>query len=78
MNNNQICWLKELAGEDQDGTLMSVLLRSDIGQCTMEGVLKFLVTQHYEENKQLEQENKRYADDLKKHGHYTNQLIFGG
>lgn len=77
MNTQQIAWLKELAGEDQDGTLMSVLLRSDIGQCTMEGVLKFLVTQLYEEKKQLVQENKRYVDVLKKHGLYTPENILG-
>lgn len=77
MNANQVAWLKELAGEDQDGTLLSILLRHDIGQCTMEGVLKFLVTQLYEEKKQLVQENKRYADVLKKHGLYTNELVLG-
>lgn len=77
MNTQQISWLKELAGEDVDGTLLSILLRSDIGQCTMEGVLKFLVTQLYEEKKQLVQENKRYADVLKKHGLYTPENILG-
>lgn len=77
MNANQISWLKELAGEDQDGTLLSILLRHDIGQCTMEGTLKYLVTRLYEEKKQLVQENKRYADVLKKHGLYTNELILG-
>lgn len=77
MNAQQIAWLKELAGEDQDGTLLSVLLRQDIGQCTMEGVLKFLVETLYNEKKQLVQENKRYADVLKKHNLYTPENILG-
>ena len=75
MNTQQVAWLKELAGEDTDGTLMSVLLRSDIGQCTMEGTLKYLVIRLYEEKKQLVQENKRYADVLKKHNLYTPENI---
>lgn len=78
MNANQIAWLKEVVGEDCDGTFQSVLLRDDLHRCTFEGTVRFLIAQLYQEKKQLVQENKRYADVLKKHGLYTNELISGG
>lgn len=76
MNANQIAWLKELVGEDQDGSLMSVLLRDDLQRCTFEGTARFLIETLYNEKKQLVQENKRYADVLKKHNLYTPENIF--
>jgi len=75
LNTLQIAWLKDVVGEDQDGSIMSVLLRDDLHRCTFEGTARFLIAQLYEEKKQLVQENKRYADVLKKHRLYTPENI---
>lgn len=76
MKPEQITWLSQLDPNKENGTIQSVLLRNDLSSCPFEGTLKFLLQATLDERKQLLQENKRYADILKKNGLYTHETIY--
>lgn len=74
MNTQQIDWLKSLPNADTDGTLNSLLLRSDIATIPFEKALSFLVQALMNDKTTLSNENKKMSYILKEHNLYHKIL----
>lgn len=77
MTPQQIAKIQMLDPKNVNGTLQSVLLRSDLNEQSFDGTLYFLLKVVLMEKEGLMQENKRYFKALKEHNLMTNELLTG-
>lgn len=74
MNGNQIELLKKLDPNGLDGSIQSLLLRSDIATITFEKALSFLVQALMNDKTTLANENRKMSRILKEAGLYYKIL----
>lgn len=74
MNQQQTEWLKSLPNADTDGTLNSLLLRSDIATIPFEKALSFLVQALMNDKLTLQAEGRKMSSILKEHNLYHKIL----
>ena len=74
MNKSQTDWIKSLPNAETDGTIASLLLRSDLATITFEKALSFLVQALMNDKTTLANENKKLSQILKDHNLYGKLL----
>ena len=74
MNKDQVALIKKLDPNGLDGSIQSLLLRSDLATITFEKALSFLVQALMNDKTTLANENKKLSQILKDHNLYGKLL----
>jgi hypothetical protein len=77
MTPQQINKLKALDPHGLDGTIQTVLLRSDLNQTQFADACFFLAEKLKGEKQTLMDENQKLVKILKSRGLYTSEILFG-
>ncbi|MNG26917.1 hypothetical protein D3C85_292940 [compost metagenome] len=75
MNKDQIAWIQKLDPNQEDGTLLQVLLQKNLNELPFEKALVFLVQALKNDKTSLQRENKAMSRALKDNGLYTAENI---